>query len=160
MKVKLWFGRVFAVFLVTAPLQGQSRESLLKSLGESPDWSSAGNPRQYDENNVQALAAKAAPTLKRYGLTGAAVQDWSGSLGKVRLTLFEMVDASAAYGFFTFERAPEQSGFITVPLGTEGFRNGSRTSFWQSKYVVKLEGGSKAMDSLGHLVSQNILGRS
>ena len=160
MKFKPWFSSVLAVLMATATLQGQSRESLLKYLDESPEWRPSGNSRLYDETNVQTLTGKVTPTLQRYGLTGAAVQEWTGNPGKVRLTLFEMVDASAAYGFFTFERAPEQPGFTTVPLGTEGFRNGSRTSFWQSKYVVKLEGDPKAVDSLGHLVSQNILGRS
>ncbi len=160
MKVRTLFGSVFAVFIIAASLHAQSRESLLQSVKESTEWRTSGNPKQYDERNLKPVAGKAASTLQRYGVTGVSVQDWTGDPGRVRMSLYEMVDASAAYGFFTFERLPEQTGFTTVPLGTEGFRVGDRTCFWQSKYVVKLEGDAKATDSLARLISRNIFGRS
>jgi hypothetical protein len=71
-----------------------------------------------------------------------------------------MLDTSAAYGWFTVGRDANQSGFTTLPLGTEGFRVASRTRFWQSKYVVWLDGNPAAAESLGRIVSANILGRS
>jgi hypothetical protein len=160
MKVPTWFGSVFAILFLAAALQAQSRETLLKYIDESPDWSPAGNAKQYDDKTIDALAAKSAPTIKRYGLNGVSIQDWSGAAGKVRLTMYEMVDTSAAYGLFTFERNPDQPGFSTLPLGTEAFRDGNRTTFWQGKYVVRLDGDAKASEGLGRLVSQNIFGRS
>src|SRR6266513_2882076 len=106
-------------------LQGHSGEALLKTVAEHSKWSPAGDPVQYDEKNIDKLAGKRAATLKHYGVSGATVQDWSGPDGKVRLTLYEMTDASAAYGLFTLERG-EQSGITAVPLGAEGFRAGNR----------------------------------
>ena len=49
---------------------------------------------------------------------------------------------------------------LALPLGTEGFRLGNRSEFWQAKYVVKLEGSPGAMESLARTVSQNIFGSS
>jgi hypothetical protein len=71
-----------------------------------------------------------------------------------------MFDASAAYGLFTLDRNISQAGYATIPIGTEGFRVGDRAEFWQSKYVVKLEGNSAATDDLARTVSENIFGQS
>jgi hypothetical protein len=160
MKLKVTFFGAALFFLVGTPLWAQSRETLLKYVSESPDWKAAGDLKQYDESNVEALAGKDAAPLKHYGLTGVTVQDWSGSSGRVHVALFEMTDASAAYGFFTFQRNPTEAGFSTVPLGTEGFRAGNNTYFWQAKYVVRLDGEAKAAETLGNLISRNIFGRS
>jgi len=160
MKLKKPFISALLLLALAASLEAQSRATLLKYTGESSDWKPVDDLKQYDETSIDSFAGKEGATLKRYGLTGVTVEDWSGAADRVRLTLYEMSDASAAYGFFTFERNPSQKGFSTVPLGTEGFRVGNRTYFWQAKYVVRLDGAPAASDSLGHLVSQNIFGRS
>src|SRR5215471_4800075 len=160
MKFKACLGSTLAILLCAVSLQAQSRETLLKYITENPDWTPAGSAKQFDENTLATVAGKTAPTIKRYGVTGITVQDWTSKPGRVHLTLYEMVDPSAAYGLFTFERNPSQPGFSSVPLGTEAFRTGSQTYFWQSRYVVKLEGDPQASDTLGRLVAQNIFGRS
>ncbi len=160
MNFKAWLGIALPILLFSSNLQAQSRETLLKYVAESPDWTPSGSATQYDANNLQGLNEKAAPTIKRYGVTGITVQDWNSKEGRVHVTLYEMVDPSAAYGLFTFERNPDQPGFSSVPLGTEGFRTNSKTYFWQSKYVVKLEGNLQPAESFGRLASQNIFGRS
>src|SRR6185295_16218583 len=88
------------------------------------------------------------------------VQNWNGPGGSVRVTLYEMFDPSAAYGLFTIERNIGQPGFATIPIGIEGFRVGNRAEFWQSKYVVKLEGATAAVEALAQTVSENIFGQS
>jgi hypothetical protein len=155
-----WFWSVLWLVVFTAALQGQSRESLLKSVTEASGWSPAATPITYDEKNVETLAGKRAPAIVSYGLNGAAAQTWNGPEGSVRLTLYEMLDPSAAYGLFTLERNIRQAGFQTLPLGTEGFRVANRSVFWQSKYVVKLEGSAAAMDSFGRIISESIFGQS
>jgi hypothetical protein len=160
MKLKVTLLSTVLCFVFGTSLHAQSRETLLKYVSKSPEWRAAGDLKQYDDSNVEALAGKGAATLTHYGLTGVTVQDWNGSNGRVHLVLYEMTDASAAYGFFTFERNPAETGFSTVPLGTEGFRVGDKTYFWQAKYVVRLDGDAKATDTFGRLISQNIFGRS
>jgi len=158
--IRSWFWGLLCTFLITAALQGQSRESVLKTVQETSTWSPVDKPSSYDEKTIQALDAKRAPAINRYGLTGATVQNWRGPNGNVRLTLYEMLDATAAYGLFTLDRNIDQPGFAAIAVGTEGFRIGNRAEFWQSKYVVRLEGDKRTSDDLARTISQTILGRS
>src|SRR5262249_21130934 len=148
------------ILILTAALEGQSRDSLLKAFQGTSKWTPVDQPVLYDEKNIETLAGKRASAIQRYGITGATVQTWNGPQGNVRLTLYEMLDASAAYGLLTLDRNISQPGFVTIPIGTEGFRIGDREEFWQSKYVVKLEGNANAMDDLARTVSENIFGQS
>lgn len=141
-------------------LQGQSRESVLKTIQQTSKWTPADQPAQYDDKSLETLAGKRAPTIRHYGISGVTVQKWSGPEGTVSVSLYEMLDAGAAYGIFTLDRNTDQPGYSTIPIGSEGFRAGSRTEFWQSNYVVKIEGGSGPSDDLARTISQTILGRS
>jgi Family of unknown function (DUF6599) len=157
---KKWFRSLLWICTLTAALQGQTRESVLKAIQQTSKWSPADNPVLYDEKNIETLAPKRAVAINHYGLTGATTQTWAGPEGEVHLTLYEMVDPSAAYGLFTLDRNADQPAFSTIPIGTEGFRLGNYSEFWQSKYVVKLEGTSTAAEKLGRVISENIFGRS
>ena len=157
---KSWLLSLLLILIFTAALMGQSRESVFKAIQQTSKWSSAGEPTTYDEKNLEALAGKRASTISHYGLRGATRQNWSGPEGTVRLSLYEMSDASAAYGLFTLDRNIDEPGFATIPVGSEGFRAGGRAEFWQSNYVVKLEGGPAATDSLARSISENIFGSS
>src|SRR5439155_18938017 len=98
---KKWFWSTLLALTLTAALQGQSRESVLKAVQHTSKWSPADKPEQYDPKNIESLAGKRAAAINRYGLTGVTVQSWTGAEGPARLSLYEMVDASAAYGLFT-----------------------------------------------------------
>jgi hypothetical protein len=154
------FWSALLMLTLTAALQGQSRESVLKAVQQTSKWSPADKPIQYDSKNIESLDGKRAAAINRYGLTGVTIQSWTGAEGNARLTLYEMFDPSAAYGLFTLDRNIDQPGFVAIPAGTEGFRLGNRTEFWQSSYVVKLEGNLAAADALARTISQNIFGQS
>jgi len=152
------------MFLLTASLYGQTRESLLKALHTNPEWSAIAEPAAYTLPEVEKFAGKQAVAIRHYGFVGADVQDWKGTDGRVHLTVYQMTDPSAAYGLFTFQRAAERTSdaadSTSVPMGSEGFHRGTEAYFWQSKFVVKLEGDTKAVDSFGQWVSKNIFGQS
>jgi hypothetical protein len=158
--LRKWFWSLLGTVVLAATLQGQSRETVLKAVAQDPSWSPADKPVQYDDKNIEELAGKRSASIKHYGLVGATTQNWRGPDGNVRVTLYEMVDASAAYGLFTLERNIDQPGFAMLSVGTEGLRVGNRSSFWHAKYVVKLEGNSAAADRLARIISENIFGRS
>jgi hypothetical protein len=158
--IKRWFWAVPLLLAMTAALQGQSREALLKAVAQHSKWSPAGDPVQYSEKDIETLVGRRAATLKRYGITGATVQEWAGPNGKVRLSLYEMTDATAAYGLFTLERGAYQAGLAPASIGTEAFRTSNSEFIWQSKYLVKLEGSATATDDLARQISENIFGRS
>ena len=148
------------LLFITAALQGQSRESLFNTVAETSGWSPADQPMQYDDKNIETIAGKRAATLRRYGFVGATMQSWAGPTAKVRLTIYEMGDAGAAYGFFTLERTAEQLGLTAIAVGGEGFRSGNRVTFWQSNYLVKVEGGQASAVEFARIVAEHILGRS
>jgi hypothetical protein len=157
---KSWFASLLLMLIMTTAMMGQSRESVLKAIQQTSKWSPAGEPEQFDEKNLETLAGKRAATIAHYGFTGAIRQNWSGPEGTVRVLLYEMSDAGAAYGLFTLDRNIDETGYATIPIGSEGFRAGNRAEFWQSNYVVKLEGSPAAADSLARSISENIFGRS
>lgn len=158
--IKTWFWSALLTLALAAAVQGQSRESVLKAVPQTSKWSPADQPVQYDEKNLGTIAGKRVGAIAHYGLTGITSENWTGPEGSVHITLYEMVDAPAAYGLFTLERNIGQPGFETISTGTEGFRVANRAEFWQGKYVVKLEGSAAGMESLGKAVSQNIFGSS
>src|SRR5688572_3796325 len=106
----------------------------------------ADTASEYDETKIESFAGRRAAAIKRYGLIGVTVQNWSGTDGKVRLTLYEMIDATAAYGLFSLDRIADQPRAVSIPFGSEGYQVGGRLSFWQSKYVVRLDGNATALN--------------
>jgi hypothetical protein len=157
---KNWFWSVLLALALTTALEGQSRESVLKAVAETSSWMPADNPVTFDETNIEALAGRQAPAIIRYGLLGVTRASLRGSGGSVRVTLYEMADASAAYGLFTLERDMDRPGFTPLAFGSEAFRVGNKSWFWQSKYVVTLEGNDSAVANLAAVISENIFGRS
>ncbi|HEY2384503.1 MAG TPA: DUF6599 family protein [Terriglobia bacterium] len=157
---KRWFSSLLLLMMCAAALMGQSREAVLKAIQQDSKWSPADQPAQYDEKNIAKLSGKRAEAIQHYGLTGATTQTWMGPDGPVRLTLYEMLDAGAAYGVFTLDRNLDEAGFAAIPIGTEGFRVGNHAEFWQAKYVVRLEGSTAATDKLARAISANVFGSS
>src|SRR2546421_12496929 len=102
--IRSWFWSLLWVVILAAALQGQSRESVLKAVQQTSKWSPADKPVQYDDKNIASLDAKRAAAIHRYGLIGVTIQDWTGTEGAARRTLYEMLDARAAYGQFPLDR--------------------------------------------------------
>ena len=154
------FKSALIVCVFAAPLQGQRRESLLEAIRITPDWKSTDKPVVYDPSNIERYASDLAPILKRYGLKGVTVQTWQNPSGRARITLFEMLDSGAAYGFFSIRRAAENNGASLFSVGAESFEAGNRLYFWQSNYVVRIDGMPEAARKMAGALSENILGRS
>jgi hypothetical protein len=150
------------ICLFAASLYGQSRDSLLNALQSTADWKPAGAVAAYTPANIDSYSANLAPSLKRYGLKGVTVQAWQGAGARVRVNLFEMLDAGAAYGFFSIRRAAEPGAASpTNPVGAESFQAGSRLYLWQGNYVVRIEGEPEAARmKMANALSEKILGRS
>jgi hypothetical protein len=152
---------MLAILLLTTTAVGQTRESVLEALSDSTIWRPADLAAPYDSKNLEQLAGPAETArIQRYGFVGATSQEWSSSEGSARLTIYEMIDSSAAYAVFTLARDINRRGYQSIAHGTEGFRQSNRSWFWQSKFVICVEGPEQAADSLGRSVSENILGRS
>src|SRR5438046_9276993 len=122
-----WCWRMLLPLVTAADWQGQSRASILKAVTETSRWSPADKPIQYDEKNIETIAGKRAATIRRYGFVRATTHNWKEPEGKLRLTLYEMPDAIAAYGLLTMARPAAHPGPEPVPAATERFRPPNRT---------------------------------
>lgn len=155
------------ILLFTTALQGQGRliprRELIHVLEMSDAWKPQGRLAEYDGSNIDAFSVELAPALRRYGFIGVTAGEWRNDQGgRARGVLFEMPDSAAAYGFFTLRRRTEKPAQDagTRPAGSESFLAGNRLYFWQSNYVIQIEGASNVVDSLAAALSSQILGRS
>src|SRR5262249_11247416 len=134
---KRWLKSVWIVCAFAAALQGQSRETqtretLLHAVPEATGWMEKDPAIVYDASKIESFDAKLAPLLKRYGVKGVDVQTWQSAQGRVRATLFEMMDAGAAYGLFTIRRQAENGTPSPVSIGAESFQAKNSLYVWQS----------------------------
>jgi hypothetical protein len=157
-----WFKSVLMVLALAAPLSAQSRQSLVETIQDASSWKEwklSKPPTVYDTAGIDEMGPDIAASLKLYGVKGVSVQEWKSAQGSVRATLFEMLDSPAGYGFYTSQR-PATAKPTPVLIGGDSFQTAGSLYFWQSNYVVRIDGRSAAADTLAHLLSEKILGRS
>ncbi len=151
---------VAAVLLFATPLAAQTRDTLVERMLEDPAWSLGSEPIEYTDFDIETLVGDNTPGVLEYGLIGATLVALESTDGSVEVTLYEMIDSTASYGLFALERDWRSPEFELAIVGIESYQNGDRLVFWQSEYVVELEGPRQATRALGELIADNILGRS
>ena len=152
---------VAAVLLFATPLAAQTRETLVEWMLEDPAWSLGSEPIEYTDSDIETLVGDNTPSVLEFGLIGATLVALESTDGRsVEVALYEMTDSTASYGLFALERDWRSPEFELAIVGIESYQSGDRLVFWQSKYVVELEGPRQATRPLGELIADNILGRS
>ena len=132
--MRRWFYAGFVLFVFAASLHGQDRPTLLRKIEELPGFETAGAPQQYDLSSIDGFDRSLAPALRLYGLAGVTVQQWKTPEGTVKATLFQMLDAPAAYGVYTLKRSTLEGQATPVLIGAASFRHANQLYFWQSNY--------------------------
>ncbi len=151
---------VATVLLFATPLAAQTRETLVEWMLEDPAWSLGSEPIEYTDFDIETLVGDNTPSVLEYGFIGATLVTLESTDGSVEVALYEMIDSTASYGLFALKRNWRSPDFELAVVGIESYQNGDRLVFWQSKYVVELEGPREATRALGELIADNILGRS
>src|SRR5205814_2038175 len=105
--IQNWLRSGFILLVLAAALQAQDRDTLIHSINK--DVWTAGKATTYNDSTIDNLGPELAASLRAYGFDGVTVQSWRGTPGEVRATLFQLVDASSAYGFFTVRRKAEST---------------------------------------------------
>jgi hypothetical protein len=72
--------------------------------GASGGWTASGSASLVAPAQLESVAAGQADVLREYGLTSAEQRQYSQGQQTASITLYRMVDPSAAYGAFTFLR--------------------------------------------------------
>ena len=94
-------------------------------------WQSASAAKPVTDP-AQADSANAA-ALKEYGFTDALLLDYSRDSDTLKLRALRFVDASGAYGAYSFYR---QSGWPREEIGTGAASDHNRVLFWTGNVVV------------------------
>ena len=72
-------------------------------------WTGAGAESQVPAAQIEQLANDRANILREYGIGAGERRDYSNGNGSLTVTLYRMVDPSAAFGAFTFLREPDMA---------------------------------------------------
>jgi len=154
------FQGILIIPLIALLLQAQDRNALIHSVDSLPGWMATGKAVSFNESNLDQFDTRLAESLRLYGVDGVTTQSWRGPSGSVKAALFQLVHPASAYGFFTLRRKAESTSSAPKAFGAESFQSGNRLYFWQSRYVVRLEGDTGAMNALAEKLSQEIVGHS
>ena len=119
---RLAFGLVTALAfgaVLTMPLAAQ--DMLPSSVGT---WAATGAATQVAAQQVEQLANDRANILREYGITAGERREYADGNDKATVTLYRMVDPSAAFGAFTFFREPDMA--LPAPVTAASYTAGKR----------------------------------
>ena len=92
--------------LSSHPLAAQAQGILPSSFGAR---TASGAATQVSPAQMEQLADDRAPVLREYGITSGERREYTNGGEKLTVTLYRMVDPSAAFGAFTFLRDPDMA---------------------------------------------------
>jgi hypothetical protein len=101
------------------PLAAQ--DTLPSSVGT---WAATGAATQVPAQQVEQLANDRANILREYGITAGERREYADGNDKATVTLYLMVDPSAAFGAFTFFREPDMA--LPAPVTAASYAAGKR----------------------------------
>lgn len=119
---RLAFGLVMAFglsALFSRPLAAQA--ILPASVGP---WASTGAATQAPAQQIEQLVNDRANILREYGITSGERREYADGNDKTTVTLYRMVDPSAAFGAFTFFRDPDMA--LPGPVTSASYAAGKR----------------------------------
>jgi hypothetical protein len=105
--------------LASLPLAAQGL--LPSSLGS---WTSSAGATQVAAQQIEQLANDRANILREYGITSGERSEYANGGDKASVTLYRMVDPSAAFGAFTFLREPDMA--LPGPVTAASYAAGKR----------------------------------
>src|SRR5579864_1121553 len=88
------------------PLAAQTQAILPASFGA---WAASGAATQVAPAQIEQLASNGGPVLREYGIASGERREYANGDEKLTVTLYGMVDPSAAFGAFTFLRDPDMA---------------------------------------------------
>lgn len=137
------FGFILAPILIGLASLPLSAQTLLpSSLGA---WRASGAPTQVSAQQIEQLASDRAAILREYGVTSGERAEYANGPDKVRVTLYRMVDPSAAFGAFTYLREPDMAVPPPVPAASYAAAKRGRSLLVVGDLVVDMESPGKQL---------------
>lgn len=136
---------IFALFfagLASLPLAAQN---LLPS--SISGWTASGAPAQVSAQQIEQLANDRAAVLREYGITSGERAEYTSGSDKIDVTLYRMVDPSAAFGTFTFLREPDMALPPPVPAASYAASKRGRAVLVVGDLVMEVDSPGKQLAS-------------
>jgi len=126
-------------------------------------WERDGETQIFKGEDLYLYIDGGADIYLEYGFAAVAVQDYKGSAGKsLSLEVFQMKDAAAAFGMYTFKTS---AGGKAIGIGGRGQLEDYYLNFWKGIYVVTLTGFDEeeatiqGLSMIGRAVDAKILSK-
>jgi hypothetical protein len=142
--MKMFFRMLFCIVFLNAPLfhvtftQNQNILTYLPITSELRGWYQEDSARVYVGENLFTLIDGGADIYFEYGFRQVAAVEYRNNHGKsIKLEIYEMSDASAAYGMFSLNSGTQGK---KVQFGNEGMLSEYYLMFWKNTFLVFLTG--------------------
>ena len=120
--------------------------SVLPASGEAAGWTRKGDPQLFKGKDLFTYNDGGADIYIEYGFRQLVVQDYENALHQTTtLEIFEMADAAAAFGIFTFKSS---AGGTAITLGQGGRLEDYYLNFWKGPVLVTVTGFDDSPASL------------
>lgn len=144
----------------TRNLEGQDITQLVPSLSQLEGWKFTSEPKVYAGDDLFNLIDGGADLYLEYGFTKVVSAQYADpSLNNIQVEIYEMTDASSAYGIFSIT---QQAVEWSEKYGNLSAVSQDYISFWKSKYYVNLSWSSRhhldepMLAKIANLVGQKI----
>lgn len=117
--------------------------------GASGGWAASGSPATIAPAQLESIAAGQADVLREYGVTSAEQRQYAQGQQSASVTLYRMVDPSAAYGAFTFLRDAQMRPLDLGDSAAYAAGTGDKALFVVGNLLVAASGsGQRPPDSV------------
>jgi hypothetical protein len=141
--MKVYSNRLIIIILlfISLKMQGQEIINLLPAANELYGWNMTENPQVFNGDHLYDLIDGGADIYYEYGFNQVVSAHYTDpSLNNILVEIYEMTDATSAYGIFSITQiAAEWSD----QYGELSAVNEDYISFWKSKYYVNLSWTSR-----------------
>ncbi len=132
---------LFILLLGADFMSGQDINSLVPSLSELEGWKLTSEPQVFAGDELYELIDGGADIYLEYGFFRViSVQYADPSQNNIQVEVYEMTDASSAYGIFSLT---QQSADWSKQYGNLSAVKDDYITFWKSRYYVTLSWSSR-----------------
>lgn len=125
---------------------GEGPAAFLPKPGSVPGWTPEGEVQAYAGDDLFVYIDGGAEIYHEYGFRRVAALDYRGPADKrVTLEIFEMADAAAAFGVYTFKASGRGR---SLPIGQGADLEDYYLSFWKGRWQVTATGSDESPESL------------
>ena len=133
-------GILLGMILAAAGSAGESNDpaDLIPAAADVPGWTPKGETQRFDGDELFIYIDGGAEIFNEYGFRRVRARDFEtkGGLG-ITLEIYEMADASAAFGIYSFQTSGKGR---PADLGTDGEIEDYYLRFWKGPYLVIVTG--------------------